>query len=161
MYVIEIKGLERIRGALRQDITPDLGPLTVGLAEEARGIIQEYPPATEANRARLTWQSGGPNTWYQRGYGSWWIRKDGTVGSAKTSEDLGSRWFVEPVGTDAARAVNRATYAPYVHDDEDQTEFHGARDWPTDKSTIEQMQRSGVIERMVRDTVRRWLGRGG
>lgn len=159
MYVIEIQGLDRLRATLRRDITPELGALTLGLAEEAKGIIQEYPPATEANRPKTEWKKGGPNTWYQRGYGPWWIRKDNTVKSAKTSQDLGSRWFTEPAGPTAARAVNRSTYAPYVHSSADQAEFHKARGWKTDKDTVEEMKRSGVIERMVRDMVRRWLGR--
>jgi len=94
-----------------------------------KGQVNKYPPATEANSPHQ-FISGGNNTWYQRGYGPKWARKDGSVGGRKTSETLGRRWTVR-AESNQVTIGNNVSYGPFVQDKENQASFHEDRGWKT------------------------------
>jgi hypothetical protein len=105
-----------------------------------RADLANYPRRTEANQPR-SWgsvfsMSTGKmdNTWYERGRGPRWVRKDGTVRGKDTSEVLGRSWTTEVRGMFTeirGIAGTRASYAPAVQDEDEQAAYHGARGWPT------------------------------
>lgn len=114
-----------------------------------KGAIAEYPPASEAN-------SPSNQRWYERGYGSRWRRKDGTIGGRATSETLGRRWTVESEANGLRAVVgNNASYGPYVQSAERQARFHSARGWKTDAQVIE--EESETVLEFVQDAVRELL----
>ena len=99
------------------------------VGQHVRDKIKTYPQSTDANSPR-DFVPGGKNTWYQRGYGPKWVRKDGTVGGRKTTEFLKQSWGVQATNTQVVIGT-KVTYAPYVHDEETQADFHKRRGWKT------------------------------
>ncbi len=98
-------------------------------AAHIKSIVSVYPPSSEANM---------PNSrrWYQRGWGVKWMRADGTVNGYHTSETLGRRWTVRSTNY-TATIGNNSSYAPYVHDPDDQAYFHAERGWKTTEQVAE------------------------
>lgn len=127
---IYIEGLdEAIQILKRLDKLDRLKPYIKAAGAQVKGAIAVYPPSSAANVAR-PWKSGGPNSWYIRGRGPFWVVKSGEVRSKKTSETLGRKWTNEPMsGGLAARIGNNVSYGPYVHDPKDQASFHKNRGW--------------------------------
>ena len=96
----------------------------------AKNHIAVYPPATEAN-------SPSRKRWYERGFGTRYRRKDGTIGGRRTSETLGRKWATEVTDKGLVGKIgNNASYARFVHDADKQARFHAARRWRTDKDTF-------------------------
>lgn len=119
-----------------------------------KGKISTYPPATIANTAA---NPGG--RWYQRGYGPKWNTRDGVHGR-KTSETLGRRWSISSTdGGMGATISNNASYVEYVHDDQKQAGFHGARGWKTARQVAE--QETDEIVRFVEGFVQSEIDRFG
>lgn len=130
--IIRIEGLDRIQDKLKQ-LEPRrfmTAVMAVCLAD-IKDDIAAYPPASEANRPR-SFTSGGVNRWYERGYGSRWARKDGSVGGSPTSEELGRSWTTR-VEQHGMRGVvgNKVSYGPFVQDEREQAPFHKDRGWTT------------------------------
>ena len=117
--------IEKMRGAKRG--------LKAG-ALHVKGKIDEYPPSTSANTP------GNPTgRWYERGWGSRYKRLDGVVTGRKTSETLGRKWTTaERAGGFQQIIGNNASYAPFVHDAEEQAKFHGDRGWKTDEQVLDE-----------------------
>lgn len=128
-----IKGSAWMRNALR------------AVAITMKDAIAPYPPGSEAN-------TPNQRRWYERGYGTRWLRKDGTVGGKRTSQTLGRNWSTR---IEATRAIlgNGASYARYVHDKDLQPAFHRARGWKTAQDALS--EQSSVIESILSD----YLGR--
>ena len=84
---------------------------------ELKDLAAAYPVAGRWNSAPGT---KGDNRWYQRGYGSRWLRKDGTFGGSNTSQRLQQSWNTEVQRQDefTASAFTDVTYAPYLLDEE-------------------------------------------
>jgi hypothetical protein len=140
---IEIKGLEEVVKRLGTDLRPALKKAALAIGEQVRGKIAVYPtqPAPV-----------NPDRWYQRGYGSKWRRKDGSVRGRATSEQLGQRWATRAKGWGAV-VGNPASYAPVVQSEEKQAAIHKRTGWVTDVQVAEEVAKSGAVERMVRDAV--------
>jgi hypothetical protein len=114
-------------------------------AQNIKAYISKYPPATMANA-----QQPYPGRWYQRGFGPRWSLVGGGVSGRKTSETLNRRWSVKKTQAGFGAIIgNNASYAKYVHSDEDQARFHSLRGWITDKQAIEHEQ-DDVIEMLER-----------
>lgn len=106
---------------------------TYAVAEEAIRVFKDYPPETEANEP--------PPPYYERGVGYY-----GRTGKlTKPSEQLDQRWGFEVnrMGDEMVTATveNTASYAAYVHGDEEQLQmpWHAARGWPNALATISAM----------------------
>ena len=119
----KLKTIEELRGAKRG--------LKAG-ALHVKGKIDEYPPSTTAN------SPGNPTgRWYERGWGSRYKRLDGVVTGKKTSETLGRKWTTAEQNAGLTQVIgNNASYAPYVHDAEEQAKIHGDRGWKTDEQVL-------------------------
>lgn len=142
---IEIRGLEQLQKKLdAETFNRQMRGLTRAVAAEVQDKIAPYPAATAGNRP-----AGPRSRWYERGYGPRWMRVDGSIGGSKTSETLGRRWGFRQSGTTGTILGNIASYAGWVHSAKDQAEAHKRHGWMTDKKAIDQVVRSGVIDRMV------------
>jgi len=109
---IEIKGWEKIQKALKKfpgKIEKYLGQAGHEVANRVilpeKGL-QTYPPETDANRP--------PVPYYIRGVGM-----ETEKGNYHNSENLGKQWYTERDGLDI-QIGNRASYAKWVHGDDDQ-----------------------------------------
>jgi hypothetical protein len=107
-----------------------------------------YPPAPAYGVGR---------SWYERGYGSRWQRRDGSIGGRKTSEDANSAWKVEPKGDLAVLIRNNASYSGYLHDKDAQVGFHKARGWLTVQDMFEKHAKD--IAKKIQDAIKDiWTG---
>lgn len=107
-----------------------------------KGKVSKYAPASEAN-------APGQRRWYQRGYGSKWMRRDGSTGGRQTSQTLGKRWTVKVIDRGlGVQLANNADYAPFVQDDDRQAWFHRARGWSTVQQVIKD-ETDYILDRAV------------
>ena len=152
------KQLERAFAEAPARIMRGLKAMMGGAVELIRSGVAEYPPETAGNKPR-GFTSGGQNTWYERGFGSRWARKDGSVGSAETSEALGRSWTTEVRGFAAGvRGIvgTKASYAPLVQDEKRQAAVHKRNKWPTVQGVFKDKAREivhlfdSVIARIIR-----------
>jgi hypothetical protein len=121
----KLKTVEELRGARRG--------LQAG-AVHIKDIFRKYPPETAANASQ-----NPSGRWYERGYGPRWRRKDDSWGGRQTSETLSKKWAISERAGGLQQVIgNNASYAPYVHDADEQAKFHGDRGWKTDKEVIEE-----------------------
>ena len=131
MPEIKIEGMDRLVATLGrlEGARYMRGVLEAG-GSMLKNYIAEYPPASEANRP-------GQRRWYERGYGSRWTRRDGSVGGSATSQTLGRRWTVSSRGL-TVTVGNNVTYGPFVQGDK-QAAFHERRGWRTEQQAIEKI----------------------
>lgn len=95
-------------------------PAFKAIAMDIEGKAGKYPPAGLANSP-----SNPRGWWYERGYGI----RFASGASYQTSERLGDKWY-HTVYPDSLKIGNLASYAGYVHGDDDtQAVFHKARGW--------------------------------
>ena len=148
----EFKGIDKLLAKLAKlGKTSALRPATQAAALHIKGKVDKYPPSTSANSPDN--ESG---RWYERGYGSKWRRKDGSVNGRKTSETLGRKWTTQIIAGGASAIVgNNVSYGPYVQDEEHQTSFHQARGWKTIQ-TISR-EEADTIMRFYRQQIERIL----
>lgn len=140
---ISLDGLDEILERLRRlNKLNALKPALRAGATHVKGVIAVYPPASEAN-------SPTQQRWYERGYGTKYRRKDGSIHGRKTSKTLGRRWTVSIIeGGLGAKVGNNVHYGPYVQSDEHQASFHSVRGWKTDEDVIS--SESDVVLNMIR-----------
>ncbi len=152
------KQLERAFAEAPARIMRGLKAMMGGATELIRSGVADYPPETAGNKPRA-FTSGGQNIWYERGFGSRWARKDGSAGERQTSETLGRSWTTEVRGFAAGvRGIvgTRASYAPLVQDEKQQTAVHKRHKWPTIQSVFKEKRREiiklfdSVIARIIR-----------
>lgn len=117
---IEVRGLDKLIPKLEQ-VGEQLNETMQAAARESLAEVlgtvglRKYPPETDANRL--------PYPYYERGRGMW-TAPDHNTGS---SERYGTKWDenLVPYG---ARAVNNASYAPYLAGDE-QAQAMAGKGW--------------------------------
>lgn len=143
---VKLRGVAALARRLKGNIDEALRPAYVAIGELVRGEVAPYPPALPPSEP----------SWYERGYGGKYRRRDGRVTGRKTSEMLGRRWSVTARGRGAV-VENSASYAPFVHSAERQNRILGARGWVTDRQAIDRVVRSGAWERMVTTAVNKAL----
>lgn len=123
---VEIEGMERVVEKIKT--LQDLAPAKAGLkaaGTHIKGVVNRYPPSSDAN---VPYQ----RRWYERGWGTKWMRRDGSVGGRKTSETLGRKWTIRTADRGLTVIVgNNVSYGPAVQDAEHQADFHAARGWKT------------------------------
>lgn len=128
--------------------------LMLAIGQHVKGKVDQYPPATEANSPR-SFVSGGKNTWYERGYGPKWARKDGSIGGRKTSETLGRKWTISMRGGDEVVVGNNVSYGIYVQDEDNQADFHKRRGWKTAQQVAKEEE--PTITRFIEDYLEKLL----
>ncbi len=122
--VLEIRGIDELDRQLgKVEAALRLGPILRAAALSIKNEVARYPPSTLAN-------SPLARTWYERGFGPRWMRRDGSIGGSRTSETLGRRWTTR-VSPREARVGNNASYAPFVQGRDQQAAFHARRGWKT------------------------------
>ena len=127
---IEVKGLKELEAAIAK--FPQQSAKYMGQAGEevAKKVIftteglKKYPPLTDANAP--------PTPYYIRGRGT--QTKSGNTGK---SEKLGTLWYAKAQGYSTA-VGNRASYAKYVHGDDDQATFMAPKGWRKLKEVAEE-----------------------
>ena len=161
---VRIEGMDR----LLRDLDPKRWDRVLRTAMKGgigviRAEIKEYPPKTEANQPRA-W--GGAfsistkkahNTWYQRGWGTKRIRKDGGITGYMTSEELGKQWTKGKVRRTSygylGTTGNRVTYARWVQDADKQAHFHKARGWKTVQGVVK--SKGPAVRRLFEQVIRK------
>lgn len=149
-YIIDIKGIEPILAKLEQvKGLKFLKGIMTGALSDVKNWIAVYPPESEANFA-------GQRRWYQRGYGSRWMRKDGSIGGYKSSRQLGQRWTYK-VNADGMGGVvgNNVTYAPFVQGDK-QNRWHKMRGWRNTEQAATEMGPK-IIDK-IKAQIQAWIG---
>lgn len=149
---IKIEGLDALQKKLGEVAAMAyMGEVLMAAGSQLKNYIAKYPPFTDANV---------PNQrrWYQRGWGTKWLRKDGSVNGVQSSETLGRRWTVSPRGPLEVVVGNNASYAPYVQSAEKQAHFHKSRGWRTDQMAIEKT--TPAILKLVQQTIDKKLAGG-
>jgi hypothetical protein len=86
-----------------------------------------YPTAGKWNSAPGT---KGNNKWYQRKFGSRYLRKDGTTGGRNTSQNLQTSWQSQLAADDYFISTFTAvTYAPYLYDPAQRVGWAAGHGW--------------------------------
>lgn len=150
---ISLHGLDAVQRRLTQDLDRPMRGASKAVAAALQNIIAPYPRSTAANRPQ-----GPGSRWYERGYGTRWMRVDGSIHGRKTSETLGRRWGIASRGKSGAVLGNIASYAPFVHDDEKQAEALKKIGWVTDKMAVRALEAKGTIDRIVNKVLMKVLG---
>ena len=154
--IIHIEGLERLQGKLNAlDPHRYMAAVMGECVSDIQTDIATYAPATEANLPR-PWTSGGPNTWYERGYGTKRIRKDGSIVGYQTSEVLGDHW-TKRVEQGGMRGVvgNKVSYGPFVQDEDEQAPFHKEAGWRTIQEVAKRQAPRAI--RRIQEAIRKIL----
>ncbi len=141
---IDITGLDPLVATLARDLSPTLKAISLAVAAAAQDKIAPYPsqPAPRSPRSR-----------YVRGLGT--VYSSGKT--RRTSENLGRRWNIRPVGL-GSRLENTASYAPWVHDKAKQTRQHAGTGWKTDQGVADQLQSDGTVEKIATQAVKKAFG---
>lgn len=117
MITINVSGLKAAQQVL--DSVASRKQLDAGL--EAIGVhlrsrLIRYPKSTAANKARRWEQGQKPfaNFWYQRGSGTKWARRDGSIGEAKNSETINRSWQLVRYQGGKYKLTSNASYNIFV-----------------------------------------------
>ncbi len=163
-FSVKVEGLEKIQRMLNS--ADAKASLIVGLEFGMKQLRQEmrYPPTSEANYPQTTatpGSRGGATTtrWYQRGFGTKYMRKDGSIGGRRTSEPLKDKWGQKLFRGSHIKGVvfNKAAYSPYTHGNR-QPAFHGRRGWK--KIAVEGKKLAPKITKLIIAAYKRTLKRG-
>lgn len=144
---IELRGVSELlaRLARLEGLAPVKGIMTAA-ASDAKAWLAQYPAPIRTN----------PNRWYERGYGTRWRRKDGSIGGRRTSETLGRRWTIQILDQGfAARVGNNASYGHWVQDRQTQARVHRGR-WRTIQDAAE--QQGPIIVAKMKAAIEQLLG---
>lgn len=148
--LIEIRGLDKlaINLAVIKNKRVIQGAIKSASAHIAR-VVKVYPPSSDANN---------PNSrqWYERGWGSKWRVRSGEIHGSKSSKDLRAQWTTATENDGLTGIIgNNVSYAPYVHDPDDQTWYHKARGWKTTEQVAQ--QEADVVVNMISAAIARAL----
>lgn len=95
---------------------------------ELKDLAAAYPVEGAWNKAP---GARGDNRWYQRQFGSRWLRSDGSMGGRNTSQKLQKSWQVEIQRRDefSAAAFTDVTYAPFLLDPNRRVHWANSHGW--------------------------------
>lgn len=117
---------------------------------ELKDLAAGYPVAGRWNSNPGT---KGDGRWYQRGFGSRWMRKDGTTGGKDTSQRLQKNWKTEVQQQDefTASAYTEVTYAPYLLDTDQRVNWAASHGW----KSLDEIERDYTprFEKIVLDEI--------
>lgn len=135
---IDVKDLNLLKTRLKK-FGDTVNKYMTAMAQEAGNLVikqqglKKYPPSTEANQpGRFSLTNHRAMGYYQRGKGwNYPLFKDGEVRGYKNtgkSERYGTQFSVERY-ENGAKIINRASYAPYLTDEEKQSSKMAAIGW--------------------------------
>jgi len=158
---LELKGDEEFDRALARfpaEMDREMRPTMTAAAEILRGAVATYPPSSEANVP----QSTPGSSWYERGRGTWYVRKTPPVGPKNygNSETLGKSWTTQlrSAGRDLMAIIGtKASYARKVQDEGEQSPWHAMRGWVTVQQVIRAKRAvvQAFFERMMKRIIKR------
>jgi len=149
----EIRGDEElIRKLKRIGNLNFLRPQIQAAVTHIAGKVSVYPNATAANRPNAQ------GRWYERGWGTRWQRKDGSIGGRQTSEDLGPSWKGKVISNTRGEIGNDASYAKYVQGGDTQAQALKDIGWKTTDQIVE--EESEKVLRQIQQAVDRELAKG-
>lgn len=153
-YRIEIKGIEAIERKLGVNLGSALLPAFKAVGEEVRQYIAKYPGPV---KHPIQWVSDRQRRAYFAQRHEQGLSPGYTRQSDPMSQRLGPSWAVQ---ASPMRVVvgTRVGYAPYVQAEEIQQPMHTATGWRTDKDAVEDIERSGKIERIFEKLIRFLFG---
>lgn len=138
---LTVKGLDQYQAKVEQ-ILPAVKAAIKAALQHLEGKMKPYPPATLANQPK-EYKKGGPNTWYQRGWGSKWALKGGDWHGRETSEQLQQSWTMTIDSTGLRGTIgNDTSYGPYVQGADDQSKAMRTIGWKTTKDVAEEEQQT-------------------
>ena len=154
MSDIQIIGLEKIRKHF-DAIEPALKTAIKAATLHVKGKVAKYPPSSEAN---IPFQ----RRWYERGWGSKWMIKNGTWHGNKSSEMLGRKWTIEMRNNGMEGVIgNNVNYGPDVQGGADaphpQTAPLKRIGWKTTDEVAEEEQET--VMRYISDAIEKALSR--
>ena len=144
---VDLRGYDDLADKLGKDLSPALRAAALALAEEIRDKIARYPGPVSYP---IKWQSER-----QRRFVMAMLADDlpYSRGSGAMSQTLGKSWTSAQYGAIGAVVGTKTTYAPYVQGEELQQDMHRATGWVTDRQAVDQVEESGVIERIYHDAI--------
>jgi hypothetical protein len=143
VFDVAVDGATAWAAGLGRDMSPAFKAITVGVAAALQNELAPYPPAPAASGKR----------WYERGYGTKYRRKDGSITGRKTSQMLGRSWSIASPSAIKAVLMNRASYSALVHASEDQTRRHASTGWQTEETAAANLERSGVVVEIAEQAI--------
>lgn len=120
-FTIRIEGMDKLRAAFKKFPIIVRADMKAAGIEAAKKVIlptvglQKYPPTTAANEP--------PEPYYIRGRGT-----QNKGGNRRNSEGLSTQWYIRQSGQMGTAIGNRASYARWVHGEE-QAQAMGAIGW--------------------------------
>lgn len=153
-FSIEVKGLDALIAKLDGTAPKVISGVTMAIGQLVRDAMAKYP---KRNAGPVKWASAKQRTWYHAARGKAGLPLRYTRNSDPWSQRLGPSWAVERWHEVDAAVGTRVTYAKWVQSDEFQQPMHEATGWKTDKQAVEEVRRSGAVERIVSQVVdREW-----
>lgn len=159
MAEIHVQGMGEVRRMLAKLTGPQLKQAmrhaTRKIGKDVENAMGQAPGPVSRP---IKWASAKQRAWY------FWARGGKKVNGVATgpvlspeyvrmsdewSQDIRHSWTGKPHGETGYIVGTRATYAPYVQSSEHQTEQHKATGWKTDEQAVKEVERSGVIKRVV------------
>ena len=151
-FAIEVKGLDRLIADLGDAAPKVIGGVTMAIGEEVRKVMAAYPKKPDRP---IWWTSDKQRRWYFANRYAEGLDFAYKRNSDFWSERLGPSWAVERYGEMGAVVGTRVSYAKWVQSFEHQ-QFYLEK-WTTDKEAVEEVRRSGAVERIVSQVVdREW-----
>ena len=98
------------------------------------------------------------HSWYDRGQGSKYMYKDGSIKDYANSEDLIQGWISKAVSDTRAIVGNDASYGQWVQDPDKQSRVMKAIGWKTTDTVTKEEEK--VVLKMIQKAVDRELAKG-
>lgn len=145
-FSLELRGFDELIAALGASIDPALKEITFAVGELVRSEIAVYPGP--AHRP-VIWASDKSRRYYFAMRRRAGLPLAYTRNSDPMSQRLGPSWTVAHLGQTDAVVANKAQYGPFVQAAQYQTAQHKATGWITDERAIQNVERSGDVERVA------------
>jgi hypothetical protein len=146
MSNLTVIGLDAaLRELSPQRLQTAIGDVLMAVAASTQDLIAPYPPQSHRKQPFKTAKS---RRWFFANLRAGTIQVPYVRGGLN-SQTLGRRWHINRVSALQAVLVNDATYADLVHGAETQTAYMRDTGWKTDEGVAQEIQSSGVIERIA------------
>lgn len=145
-FSLELQGFDELIAALGASIEPALQDVTFAVGELVRSEMAVYPGSAHKP---VIWASDKSRRYYFAMRRRAGLSPEYTRNSDPMSQRLGPSWTVAHLGQTDALVANKAKYGPFVQAAQYQTAQHRATGWITDEQAIQNVERSGDVERVA------------